>query len=137
MKVSPACRKCVIEISVLAKDNNYNLIIKPNYLFRYIYSCKASLLQHTKAQKHIIIICLTQCVHLHWVKVLRILTSLRSFYEKSHENKNCSFIKANLFCINDYHCKLTCRLAFYAQIYHSFPAGASQIAFWQICRLCV
>ena len=51
------------------------------------------------------------------------------FTKKRHENKKWSFIKANLFCINDHHCKLTCRPAFYTQIYHPFPARASQIAF--------
>ena len=39
------------------------------------------------------------------------------FTKKSHANKKWSFIKANLFCTNDHHCKLTCRLAFYAPTY--------------------
>ena len=78
-----------------------------------------------------------QYVHLVWVKVFHIFHHSTLILQISHWNKKWSFIKANSFCTNDHHCKLTCRLAFYAQIYHPFPAGASQIAFWQICILCV
>jgi len=54
------------------------------------------------------------CVHLLWVEVFRIFHHSTLILQKSHENRKWSFIKAILFCTNGHHCKLTCRLAFYA-----------------------